>query len=314
LAGVPLDVNEQIADLEEQLDSPSMQRVLAMNGGKLREDLKRQLAELREQAKQQSMREMGVGGTPAGASPGFGPDTKAAEKAAAERRKKAIEGVNDLTDAIMEAHEATAKMNEELDQHAERLADNVDEHFEDIGKALEGLEIEDHTKKQVEMFNDLWNDGFDAWEQNGELSAKKLGQFLLMELGQRVLSELLDKWAASLGGLGTTGGTSGGTDWLGTLGGLFGGGRAAGGPIQAGKFYRVGEEGPELLAAGTSGTIIPNHAMGGGPSIVIHNSIDARGASVDLVKALPAILDQNSRATEARIIERIGRGYYPTLH
>jgi len=40
--------------------------------------------------------------------------------------------------------------------------------------------------------------------------------------------------------------------------GIFGGERARGGPVQAGKFYTVGEEGPETLIAGMDGTVIPN--------------------------------------------------------
>jgi len=39
---------------------------------------------------------------------------------------------------------------------------------------------------------------------------------------------------------------------------LFGGGRAQGGPISAGKIYRVGEEGPETIIPGIDGTVIPN--------------------------------------------------------
>lgn len=40
--------------------------------------------------------------------------------------------------------------------------------------------------------------------------------------------------------------------------GTFGGGRARGGPVNAGTVYLVGEEGPELLVTGTSGMVIPN--------------------------------------------------------
>ena len=49
----------------------------------------------------------------------------------------------------------------------------------------------------------------------------------------------------------------------GAIGGLFGGGRAAGGPVSAGTTYLVGENGPELFTSSTSGRIIPNGAMGG---------------------------------------------------
>lgn len=50
---------------------------------------------------------------------------------------------------------------------------------------------------------------------------------------------------------------------------LFGGARAAGGPVARGKAYLVGENGPELFSPGTSGRVIANDDMawqGGGRS------------------------------------------------
>lgn len=41
------------------------------------------------------------------------------------------------------------------------------------------------------------------------------------------------------------------------------GARAMGGPVLAGGNYLVGENGPEIFSPGSSGTIIPNHALGG---------------------------------------------------
>lgn len=45
-------------------------------------------------------------------------------------------------------------------------------------------------------------------------------------------------------------------------------GRAAGGPVSAGGLYVVGERGPELFVPQTSGSIVPNHALGGGSTPV----------------------------------------------
>lgn len=45
---------------------------------------------------------------------------------------------------------------------------------------------------------------------------------------------------------------------------LFAGFRAEGGPVGAGNSYIVGEKGPELFVPGSSGSIVPNGAMGGG--------------------------------------------------
>jgi phage-related minor tail protein len=42
-----------------------------------------------------------------------------------------------------------------------------------------------------------------------------------------------------------------------------GGARAAGGPVDAGTPYLVGEQGPELFTPGASGSIAPNSALGG---------------------------------------------------
>lgn len=81
-------------------------------------------------------------------------------------------------------------------------------------------------------------------------------------------------------------------------------GRAMGGPVSSGTPYMVGERGPELFVPGSSGTIVPNHAMGGVTVSPVYN-IDARGATADLQKALPGILNENNR----RIFDELDRRY-----
>lgn len=64
----------------------------------------------------------------------------------------------------------------------------------------------------------------------------------------------------------------GATKFKGILGNLMGGsleGRASGGPVMGSTPYMVGEVGPELFVPGSSGTIIPNHALGGGGAAAI---------------------------------------------
>jgi hypothetical protein len=65
----------------------------------------------------------------------------------------------------------------------------------------------------------------------------------------------------------------------------FGGFRAAGGPVSARTPYIVGERGPELFVPGSSGSIVPNHAMGsdktvvnGGINITVQNTGESLGA------------------------------------
>jgi hypothetical protein len=67
----------------------------------------------------------------------------------------------------------------------------------------------------------------------------------------------------------------------GAIGGLLPPGlhRAAGGPVRGRTPYMVGERGPELFVPGASGSIVPNHALGGGINVYISAPI---GSEQDL--------------------------------
>jgi len=70
---------------------------------------------------------------------------------------------------------------------------------------------------------------------------------------------------------------------------VFGGGRASGGPVAAGTTYLVGEKGPELFKPSTSGSIIPNTAMGGGGAtinVTVNGAIDPEGTARQIVDIL----------------------------
>jgi len=83
-----------------------------------------------------------------------------------------------------------------------------------------------------------------------------------------------------LGG-GMMGGPGGGyfnpVTGLGTAGPNFG--LANGGTARAGKTHLVGERGPELFTPGVTGTVTPNHALGGSTNNIVVN-VDATGSSV----------------------------------
>lgn len=79
----------------------------------------------------------------------------------------------------------------------------------------------------------------------------------------------------------------------GFLGSVFGGGKAAGGPLEQGKWYVAGEKGPEPIWGGGPGAFAAGY--GGSGSVTIINKIDARGATSDLIRALPAILEASNR-------------------
>ena len=66
--------------------------------------------------------------------------------------------------------------------------------------------------------------------------------------------------------------------------GSFQGARATGGPVMAGGSYLVGENGPEIFTPGSSGSITPNGAIGGGNVININMPVGSNGD--DVVKAI----------------------------
>lgn len=79
--------------------------------------------------------------------------------------------------------------------------------------------------------------------------------------------------------------------------GTFLSGKAGGGAVAGGMPYLVGERGPELFVPRSSGTIVPNNAMGG--AVTVNYAIDARGADAERILAImPGLL----KATEQRTI------------
>lgn len=83
--------------------------------------------------------------------------------------------------------------------------------------------------------------------------------------------------------------------------------RAAGGPVTGGMPHIVGERGPELFVPGSSGSIVPNHALGGGISLAYN--IDARGADAERIMAImPGLLQRTKSETVAEVRNLIARG------
>lgn len=89
--------------------------------------------------------------------------------------------------------------------------------------------------------------------------------------------------------------------------GLFGGGRAGGGPVMGGRSYMVGEAGPEMITMGGNGYVTSTSALrsavaGGGGGVVFN--VDARGATEGvaaqiqraIAEAAPAIVRASVQA------------------
>lgn len=128
-----------------------------------------------------------------------------------------------------------------------KLVDNLRSGLEDIGMAA--------TR------------GFDSARDAASSFFRQLGDLIVqLYIIQPLLNALMGTEKGSVGGfLGSIGksakgGGGGGGFWssvANAVGSFFGGGRAGGGPLDPGKFYLVGEQGPEILGPGVGGNVIP---------------------------------------------------------
>lgn len=95
-----------------------------------------------------------------------------------------------------------------------------------------------------------------------------------------------------------------------SIGNVFGGFLAEGGPARAGTPYVVGEAGPELFVPGTSGTVIPNDRMNqmggsaGGTTVNISYNIQSGVSRAEL----QPILENERKRLRAEIPDMVRRG------
>lgn len=144
----------------------------------------------------------------------------------------------------------------------------------------------------------------------GEDLAKLIIRFTVLEPLARSVQGLFSGSGSSDG--------SGGGGFLSTigsaLGSYFGGGatpvagaRANGGPVAGGSSYLVGERGPEIVNFSASGTVTPNHAMGG-VTFSPNYSIDARGADASILPRVEAIARAVAAQSLQQFTDNIRRG------
>lgn len=166
-------------------------------------------------------------------------------RTSAERIQAQIERVMELQEAgVFEAMGANGvEVMERLQAELAKLQDETNEMSEFARQAARNIQT---------AFADFLFDPFDEGLKGMLRSfADTLRRMAAEAASQQILGDLVDWMARS------------GNPILSGLGKVFGGGRASGGPISAGRPYLVGEEGPELIVPGAAGTVVPNHAMGG---------------------------------------------------
>jgi hypothetical protein len=142
---------------------------------------------------------------------------------------------------------------------------------EELGKRFEGLQpalekVSGFAEQAGRNIQDALGDSVLATIEGNAGSIEKVWKNMLLRLASQAIAADLGKLL--LGNFGSTGVFGG---LLGDLAGsVFGGPRANGGPVVPGRAYLVGERGPEIVVPRSAGTVVPNHAMGGGTSVTVH--------------------------------------------
>ncbi len=117
-------------------------------------------------------------------------------------------------------------------------------------------------QKIVDVFADAAVDAIHTLVTEGSLDFKEFARSLLADIA-KIIIKLLIVQALQLatGTTGTAGAAGAGIDAVDRNNSPDG--RAHGGPVEAGRSYLVGEDGPEVITPRQSGTVIPNDKLGG---------------------------------------------------
>jgi hypothetical protein len=235
-----------------------------------------------------------------------------AAKNAAEAQKKLAEEAKKTRQAMLESEAARAQENQAFKKEAEDTSYFLQTSFEavDVTMATSVQNMLDNMMEADALFQTFAQQAasniqsafadflFDPFSNGLKGMVKGFIDAIRRMIAELMASYLLRQffqWMSGFGGI---------TGTVGTMAVKALTGRAMGGPVSSGTPYMVGERGPELFVPGASGTIVPNHAMGGVTVSPVYN-IDARGATADLQKALPGILNENNR----RIFDELDRRY-----
>lgn len=211
--------------------------------------------------------------------------SKAIADAAIQQAKASAlieEAYNKQRDAIFGASEALRKYADEASNSGAQIENSMTNAFKSAEDALV------------------------SFVTTGKIDFKSLANSIIADLARIAIKQTITGPLASslLGVLGGSGGGGGGGDVLGAFISGLSGARAGGGPVSGGQTYLVGEKGPELFTANTSGTIIPNSAAqggGGGQQVVVHQNFTVGDvASISMVRAAVA-------GSENRIAAKISR-------
>jgi len=165
----------------------------------------------------------------------------------------------------------------------------------EVGKAISDMSDQLYEAQRAqEVWDEFQRSMSDAFVDlaSGAKSLKDVIKDFFDSVAAAITRSIAEGWAEQLTAMFRTGGASSGAAasggassagfWANLAGALFGGGRAGGGSVSAGMFYRVNENGPEMLSVSgkdylmmgnKAGMVTPNRSGFGGANQVTQNVI-----------------------------------------
>jgi hypothetical protein len=225
------------------------------------------------------------------------------------RRTEALEALKRYTEVVIMEYEREAAKQDEMLEHKRWSEARYQEARANLAivAAKKLAEAAEREFAQVrEMTNAVASSmerAFTNFMETGKLDFREFARSVMADIARIAFRAAI---------LNTLFGQSGqGFGALGSLLGLPAGipGRAAGGPVTAGRPYMVGERGPELFIPRVSGSIAPNHALagsgGGGVNVSMPITIDARGAYPESIQDIRREVDRLEASLPRRIVTTV---------
>lgn len=248
-----------------------------------------------------------VFGTKPSASDGGGDVSLPATKAQLNDYQQAVKSLKDRTAALVAETNAQAKLNPLVNDYGFAVEKARAEQDLLTAAMDAGVTITPQLRAQIEGlatgYAAVTADAARLAEQQAELQdsvaqfadigRSALGGFISdmrdgVSAGEalaNVLSNIADRMVdIALNSVFDTKGGGGIGSLIGAALSAFGGARASGGPVSAGRAYLVGERGPEFIVPRANGIVVPNAALrkaGGGGSSTVNVTVDLRGTTGD---------------------------------
>lgn len=169
-------------------------------------------------------------------------------------------------------------------------------------------ESQEALNVQMQFFGDLATGALSSIIVHGEDAADVMRRLVSVIADAALQATLLGQGPlAEAFGTAAKGGAAGNVGGL--VGKLFGGFRAAGGPVTPNKSFLVGERGPEMFIPKTAGQIMPMGKTGGGGGIVLNQSNSFQSGITPTDRAwFEARIADNNRVLRRTIVEDLRAG------